>query len=106
MGATNRLASSGRKTVQRDRTERDLLEEISTKLDRVVAVLAAQDKPRNTQMDILTAAGFDSGFIGTVVGLHPGAVRKYQSMQRRAAQAAPMEPSTIDHAGAGTVGLE
>ena len=59
-----------------------LLVEISSKLDRIAAVLAAQGKERNSQIDILSAAGCDSNFIGIVVGMTGAAVRKHQSRRR------------------------
>ena len=68
--------------VKRSRTEVELLTEISAKLDRVIAVLAAQGKDRGAQIDIMSAAECDSNFIGTVVGMTPGAVRKHQSRSR------------------------
>lgn len=66
----------------RMKTDTELLSEISSKLDRVVAVLAAQGKDRATQISILAAAGCDSGFIGTVVGMSAGAVRKQIGWRR------------------------
>lgn len=64
------------------KTELDLLAEISTKLDRVVAVLATHGKDRDTQVAILAAARCDSSFIGMVVGLTPGAVRNLPGWRR------------------------
>jgi hypothetical protein len=63
-------------------SEADLLQQISIKLDRVIAVLAAQGKDKEKQIDILAAAGCDSGFIGIVVGMTASSVRKFQSRQR------------------------
>lgn len=63
--------------------EAALLREISAKLDRVVAVLAAQGKEKDKQVDILAAAGCDSNFIGVVVGMTGGAVRMRLSRQRK-----------------------
>lgn len=63
-------------------SEAQLLTEISSKLDRVIAVLAAQGKEREQQIDILSAAGCESNFIGTVVGLTGGAVRTLQSRRK------------------------
>lgn len=64
------------------RSESELLSEISRKLDRVIAVLAAQGKDREAQIDILSAAGCESAFIGTVVGMSAGAIRTYRSRRR------------------------
>ena len=88
MGTAAQPAARGRNSAPRARTEPELLAEISSKLDRLVAVLAAQGKPRETQIDILSAAGCDSPFIGTVVGLTAGAVRTIQSRRRKTGQPA------------------
>lgn len=62
--------------------EAQILLAISGKLDRVVAVLAAQGKARERQVEILTAAGSDSTFIGSVVGLDPSTVRNMPEWKR------------------------
>jgi hypothetical protein len=82
-GAVGRTRKSSREPAPS--RESALLEEISAKLDRVVAVLAAQGKDKDKQVDILTAAGCDSAFIGTVVGITAGAVRMQQSRKRKKA---------------------
>lgn len=87
MGTTTQPNPRGRASTPRTRTEMELLAEISGKLDRVVAVLATQGKPRDKQMEILTAAGCESGFIGTLVGMTPSAVRTWQSRRRKAGEA-------------------
>lgn len=71
-----RRTSVGRRTApSRTKTEIELLAEISTKLDRVVAVLAAQGKDLNRQVSILASAGCDSSFIASYTGKTPGAIR-------------------------------
>jgi hypothetical protein len=62
--------------------EVELLTEISKKLDRVVALLAAQGKPIDKQVQILVAAGNDSAFIGSVVGLTSARVRQLDAWKR------------------------
>jgi hypothetical protein len=71
-----------KKKAQMASQEAQLLQEISLKLDRVVAVLAAQGKDKDKQIDILGAAGCESGFIGAVVGMTAPSVRKFQSRKR------------------------
>lgn len=61
----------------RAKSEVELLQDISTKLNRVIAVLAAQGKDVKEQILILASAGCDSNFIGAVVGKTGGAVRNY-----------------------------
>lgn len=84
-------ASGGSRARKRPPTsiEADLLRQISARLDRVVAVLAAQGKDKEKQIDILAAAGCDSSFIGIVVGMTASSVRKFQSRQRGKAARAP-----------------
>jgi hypothetical protein len=62
--------------------EAQLLAEISLKLDRVIAVLAAQGKDKDRQVEILAQAGSDSAFIGTIIGTTPGRVRQLDSWKR------------------------
>jgi hypothetical protein len=77
-----RVRGKALREVKRPPTELELLAEISAKLDNMIAVLAAQGKDRDTQIDILSTAGCDSAFIGSVIGITAGAVRKYQSRRR------------------------
>lgn len=71
--------------------EATLLSEISAKIDRLVAVVAVQGKDKEKQIEILSAAGCDSGFIGSVVGMTAGAVRVFQ-LRKRAKSAAAVSP--------------
>ncbi len=70
------------RTETRQRSEPELLAEIGSKLDRLVAVMAAQGKDRDTQVAILAAAGCDSRFIGLMLGISPGAVRNRPGWRR------------------------
>ncbi len=70
--------------------------EISQKLDRVIAVLAVQGKDREKQIDILSAVGCDSAFIGNVVGLTASAVRGVQSRRRDRARVKPSDETTTE----------
>ena len=74
--------------------EATLLREISGKLDRVIAVLAAQGKEKNKQVEILSAARCDSNLIGVVVGITGGAVRTLQSRQRKKASRGSAEQAS------------
>jgi hypothetical protein len=80
----------------RIRSEIELLAEISAKLDRVVAVVAAQGKDVDTQISLLAWAGCDSSFVGALVGMTAGAVRNrpgWRRAQEGAAAAASEEPA-------------
>jgi hypothetical protein len=57
------------------KTERELLGEISSKLDRVVGLLATAGKEAGDQIRILRYVGFDWNEIGQFVGLKPDAAR-------------------------------
>src|SRR5688572_6897248 len=81
-GAAQAAKASPARKPQAVASEIELLRDISMQLDRVIAVLAAQGKDRDRQIEILSAAGCDSNFVGTVVGMTAAAVRKYQSRQR------------------------
>jgi hypothetical protein len=74
--------ASLRKPDKMPSTEAQLLVEISGKLDRLVAILAAQGKARERQVEILAAAGSDSTFIGSVVGLDPRTIRNMPEWKR------------------------
>jgi hypothetical protein len=62
--------------------EAELLTVISKKLDRVVALLAAQGKPVDKQVQILAAAGNDSAFIGSVIGVTAARVRQLDAWKQ------------------------
>ena len=58
-----------------DKTEKDLLQDISGKLDRLMALMAAHGKDVDTPIHILRGFGYDWPFIGSIVGLSPDAAR-------------------------------
>ena len=80
------------KSGQQLSVEAQLLTEISRKLDRIVAVLAAQGKEKDRQVEILAAAGSDSAFIGSIVGLAPGRVRQLDGWKRAKQVPGVLEP--------------
>ena len=57
------------------KSEQVLLDEISQKLDQIIAVMAISGKEQNDQIRILRDRGFDWKQIGTLVGLNPGTAR-------------------------------
>lgn len=77
-----RTSGAAKTRLARPRSELDLLADISAKLDRVIAVLAAQGKDRDSQAEILGAAGCDSTFVSRIVGISPGAVRNLPGWRR------------------------
>ena len=66
-----------------NKSERDLLADISAKLDRVAALIAIQGKEQDEQISVLTSLGFDSKAIGLFVGISGDAVRKRRTRNRR-----------------------
>lgn len=94
--STSRAARS-RKT-ERTPSELEVLSQISEKLDRVVAVLAAQGRDKEKQIDILAAAGCDSAFIGMIVGMNSGSVRMALSRRRAKSAGAATDPAAIQEA--------
>jgi hypothetical protein len=73
------------------KTEFQLLAEISSKLDRVIGLLAISGRDQNDQIRILKGLGFEWGEIGTMVGLKGDAARKrlnsFNDSSRRSADA-------------------
>ena len=72
-----------------ERTERDLLAEISAKLDRLMGVIAIQGKDQATQVNTLYALGFDSKTIGALVSLSDSAVRSRKFRRKKVKKAKP-----------------
>lgn len=58
-----------------DKTERELLEGISGKLDRLIAIVATQGRTQDEQIRVLRNYGYDWKFVGAATGLKPDAAR-------------------------------
>lgn len=62
-----------------DKTELEILGEISEKLDRLIGLFAIQGKAESKQIEILRGMGYDWDCIGSIVGLKPDTARmRYQ----------------------------
>lgn len=61
------------------KTERQLLEDISEKLDRLIGIIAIQGKTQEQQIAVLSGLGFSSATVGALVGMKPATVRKRKS---------------------------
>ncbi len=60
----------------KEKTEKDLLQEISNKLDKIPAALAIQNiEEKNDKIIILKKAGFTSAEIAPLIGLTESGVR-------------------------------
>lgn len=67
------------------KSERELLEEISRKLDKVIGGLAIMGKGQNDQIRVFRSLNLDWGDIGNMVGLNPDAARKRLGAQKNGA---------------------
>jgi hypothetical protein len=63
------------RTPIRGTQEKELLSELSEKLDQIIALLAIQGRSPDEQIRMLYEFGYDSTFIGRVLGRDPSAVR-------------------------------
>jgi len=66
-----------------EKTERELLHEISERLNRILGLLAIEGKSQNQQIEILSGLGLDSKTTGLFVGLSGDAVRQRKSQMKR-----------------------
>lgn len=57
------------------KSERELLEEISKKLDKLIGILAIQGKNEDEQIRILKVLGFTSKQTGNLVGIEESTIR-------------------------------
>lgn len=62
-----------------EKTERELLEEISKKLDKLIAIQAIQGKDEDAQIRILKSNGFTSEETGRLIGLKETTIRMRKS---------------------------
>lgn len=67
------------KQKKREPTEKELLREISGKLDRLAGMIAIQGKEFDSQVRILTKLGLSSFEIGALLDRHPDYVRGVRS---------------------------
>jgi DNA-directed RNA polymerase specialized sigma24 family protein len=65
------------------KTERDLLLEISKKLDRLIGILAIQGKDRDEKIRILVSLGFSNSEISRLIGVPKGTVDSIRAKGRK-----------------------
>jgi hypothetical protein len=65
--------------MDKPKTERQSLEDISEKMDRPIGIIAIQGKTQEQQIAVLCGLGFSSALIGALVGMKPATVRKRKS---------------------------
>jgi len=68
---------------KKEKSEKELLEEISGKLDKLIGILAIQGKNEDDTIKILKKLGFTSEETGTLVGLTDAAVRMRKSWKEK-----------------------
>jgi len=66
-----------------NKTEHELLSDISEKIDRAIGLLAIRDKNEDEKVRILYGLGLDAPPIGALLGLSPDAVRQRKSRARK-----------------------
>lgn len=66
-----------------DKSEKELLEEISGKLDRLIALQATQGQDHDTRIKILTKMGLSSREIGLLLGQRADSVRHRRTRRRK-----------------------
>lgn len=65
------------------KTERDILIEISNKLDKLIGISAIHGKSKDEQVKILTLLGFSNGEISMTTGIPKGTVDSIRSKIKR-----------------------
>lgn len=66
-----------------EKTEKELLQEISGKLDKAIALLAMQGKSNGESLKILSGLGLTSTEIGLLLGKPPGTIRRLKSTRAK-----------------------
>lgn len=66
-----------------NKTEIELLEEISTKLDRLMGVIAIQGKDTQTQARILRSIGLTLKDASTLLGIPEGTLKSWEHKTRK-----------------------
>lgn len=67
----------------KEKTERDLLLEISEKLDRLIGILAVQNKDRDDKVNILASLGFSNAEISKLIGVPKGTVDVIRAKRKK-----------------------
>lgn len=66
-----------------EKTEKDVLMEISQKLDRLIGILAIQDKDRDDKISILVSLGFSNSEISKLIGVPKGTVDSIRAKRKK-----------------------
>ena len=68
---------------KQQKDERELLAEISAKLDRVIGLLATAGKELDEKIEVLRGLGLEWNVVGPLVGLNADAARMRMSKKSR-----------------------
>jgi hypothetical protein len=68
---------------KKEKTEKEILEEINNKMTKMLTILAIAGKEDDVKIQILKKAGFTSEETGLYVGLTNAAVRKRKSWSQK-----------------------
>jgi hypothetical protein len=69
--------------VKSEKSDNDLLQEINQKLDKLIGILAIQDKDIDEQIHILKTLGFTSKETGILVGLDDSSIRHRKAWSKK-----------------------
>lgn len=67
----------------KEKPEIELLTEISTKLDYLVALMASQGKERNDQIKILVGQGYSNSMVAKLLGIPKGTVDVIRAKKKK-----------------------
>lgn len=69
--------------IKKVKSDIELLTEISTKLDYLVALMATQGKERDDQIKILVGQGFSNGIVSKLLGIPKGTVDMVRAKKKK-----------------------
>jgi hypothetical protein len=68
---------------KKEKTEKDLLVEISKKLDSLIGIMATQGKDRDEKINILASLGFSNSEISKLIGVPKGTVDSVRAKSKK-----------------------
>lgn len=67
----------------KEKSDVELLSEISTKLDYLIALMATQGKERDDQIKILVGQGFSNSMVAKLLGIPKGTVDMIRARKKK-----------------------
>lgn len=68
---------------KKEKSDIELLTEISTKLDYIIALMATQGKERDDQINILVGQGFPNSMVAKLLGIPKGTVDMIRARKKK-----------------------